>query len=151
MKIQITSASWDILSSDSFVSVTLMTESGEITVLPGHEPMISVVRPGILHVEYADEGKNVSHDYATGGGVISITSDRVTIIAESVEWNEALSDVDMIEQKKKEAEAMMKSYQAEHKGDMDPKHVIDLEYEFLRYTALHELHKRMQHNPNARR
>ncbi len=62
-----------------------MTESGEITVLPGHEPMISVVRPGILHVEYADEGKNVSHDYATGGGVISITSDRVTIIAESVE------------------------------------------------------------------
>lgn len=29
-----------------------MTESGEITILPGHEPLLSAVRPGILSVEY---------------------------------------------------------------------------------------------------
>lgn len=52
MKITITSASGDLLSHESFESITLMTENGQITILPGHEPLLSVVRPGILSLKY---------------------------------------------------------------------------------------------------
>ncbi len=31
-----------------------MTEMGEITVLPGHEPILAAIRPGIMKVEYLD-------------------------------------------------------------------------------------------------
>lgn len=151
MKIQITSASWNILVSDSFLSVTLMTESGEITVLPGHEPLISVVRPWILHVEYREWDEQKIEEYATGGWVISVTLDQVTIISEFVEWEDGVSDIEYITLRKKEAEALMLAYQEENKGAINPKHLIDLEYKFLQYTAMHELHKRIQHNPNARR
>ena len=52
MKLHITSASGNILTAEKFARVTLMTESGEITVLPGHEGIISAIRPGIMSVEY---------------------------------------------------------------------------------------------------
>lgn len=45
MKLIITSASGNILSSERFQQVTLMTEDGEITVLTGHEPLLSAIRP----------------------------------------------------------------------------------------------------------
>ena len=52
MHLIITSASGNILSADEFVRVSIMTEDGEITVLPGHEPLLSAIRPGVLSVEY---------------------------------------------------------------------------------------------------
>lgn len=52
MHLQITSASGNILKAESFVKLTLMTEAGEITILPKHQPLISVLRPGILSVDY---------------------------------------------------------------------------------------------------
>lgn len=52
MKLTITSASGNVLSAEEFVRVTLMTESGEITVLPHHAPLLSAVRPGVLFAEY---------------------------------------------------------------------------------------------------
>jgi F0F1-type ATP synthase epsilon subunit len=52
MKLIITSASGNILSADQFARISIMTEDGEITVLPGHEPLLSAIRPGVLSVEY---------------------------------------------------------------------------------------------------
>ena len=52
MNLLITSASGNILSADKFVTITLMTEDGEITILPAHEPLLSAIRPGVLSVSY---------------------------------------------------------------------------------------------------
>lgn len=52
MKLQITSASGNILSVEAFARITIMTEDGELTILPGHEPLLSAIRPGILYAEY---------------------------------------------------------------------------------------------------
>jgi len=67
MQLIITSASGNILSAEKFARITLMTEAGEITVLPGHEPILSALRPGVMSVEYFVGNKVHTAEYATGG------------------------------------------------------------------------------------
>ena len=144
MKLQITSASGNILENPNFVKITLMTESGEITVLPGHEPLLSAIRPGIMSVEYTRDGQSLHEDYASGGGVLNISPESVTIVADVIENGDRLTDLEYIESQKKEAEALMKSYREENGTKIDPKRLIDLEYELLKYTAMHRLGQRHQ-------
>jgi F-type H+-transporting ATPase subunit epsilon len=139
MHLIITSASGNILSADEFIRISIMTEDGEITVLPGHEPLLSAIRPGILSVEYYIGGKVHAAEYATGGGVLNISPDVCSILADVVMSGDTLSDREYIESQKKEAEAMMASYREENGAAIDPKKLIELEYELLKYTAMHHL------------
>ena len=139
MKLQITSASGNILETDSFSRITLMTESGEITVLPHHEPLLSAIRPGIVTVEYDHEKHHVKKDFASGGGVLNISPDACTIVADVVQNADTLTDLGYIENQKQEAEAMMKQYREQNGLAIDPKKLIEIEYELLKYTAMHKL------------
>ncbi len=67
MKLSIISSTSKILSAEKFEKIIIMTESGEITILPGHEPLLSAIRPGILSVEYYLGNKVHTAEYATGG------------------------------------------------------------------------------------
>jgi F-type H+-transporting ATPase subunit epsilon len=145
MKLQITSASGNILETDSFSRITLMTESGEITVLPHHEPLLSAIRPGIVTVEYDHDTHHVQKDFASGGGVLNISPESVTIVADVIENGDHLTDLEYIDAQKKEAETLMTAYRAENGDKVDPKRLIELEYELLKYTAMHRLGERNQH------
>ncbi len=125
--------------TDNFSRITLMTESGEITVLPHHEPILSAIRPGIMTVEYLDEEKSITTDYVSGGGVLNISPESVTIVADVIENGDHLTDLEYIESQKKEAEALMRNYREENGEKIDPKRLIELEYELLKYTAMHRL------------
>lgn len=117
-----------------------MTEMGEITVLPGHEPLLGAIRPGIMMIDYLDhDGKPVHGEYVSGGGVINISPESCVIVADIVENSDSLNDLEYIESQKKEAEEMMKSYREENGTAVDPKRLIELEYELLKYTAMHRL------------
>lgn len=144
MQLQITSASGNILSAESFARVSIMTEDGEITILPGHEPLLSAVRPGILHAEYYVGHKVHTGEYATGGWVLNISPESCTIVADVIESEDKLSDLDYIESQKQEAENMMKAYREENGATIDPKKLIELEYELLKYTAMHRLGQKFQ-------
>ena len=141
MKITITSASGNLLSYESFEKITLMTENGQITVLPGHEPLLSVVRPGVLSFEYTLDNEKKSEEYITGGGVITIDKDEVTIVIDSLDDTDSLDDAEEIEQKKQEAEAMISAYKSENKTEKSPKELMELEYQYLKYAAMQELVK----------
>ncbi len=122
-----------------------MTEMGEITVLPGHEPILSAIRPGIITVIYTDDGKAIRADYVSGGGVLNISPESVTIVADVIENGDHLTDLEYIESQKKEAEAMMRNYREENGEKIDPKRLIELEYELLKYTAMHRLGEKYQY------
>ena len=55
----------------SIQKVTVPTEAGEITVLPNHQPLSSVVKPGILRI-YATE-EVAKDDYVMDNGAINIS------------------------------------------------------------------------------
>jgi hypothetical protein len=61
------------------------------------------------------------------------------IVADVIEHGDNLTDLEYIESQKKEAEELMKSYRAENGEIVDPRKLIDMEYELLKYTAMHRL------------
>ncbi len=63
------------------------TTEGEIGVLPGHIPMTVIIKPGVLTITEKDEVKEA----ALHSGFVEILPDRMTILAEVVEWPEKLT------------------------------------------------------------
>lgn len=63
-------------------SVSLMTEIGEITVLPDHMPIVGVVKPGEVRIR---EGA-ATHHFATAGGYVQVRGgNEVVLLADAAE------------------------------------------------------------------
>lgn len=55
MKIKILSFSGENFVHDDVISLTVMTKSGEVTILDSHAPMIVSIEPCVLYIRYNDE------------------------------------------------------------------------------------------------
>ena len=73
--------------------VVVPGSEGDFGVLPGHSPLISTVRPGVIDVH---DGGKVVHRVFVGGGFAEVTPERCTILAETATMVEDIdrSDVD---------------------------------------------------------
>ena len=84
--------------------ITVMTQNGEISVLPNHIPLISVLQPGEMRVK--KDGEDVP--MAVTGGFIEIQQgSKVKILADSAERAEEI-DVERAEEARKRAEEYLK-------------------------------------------
>lgn len=68
--------------------VEFNTTEGEIGVLPGHIPMTVIVKPGILTI-YEKDGEKKA---ALHAGFVEILPEKVTILAEIVEWPDEIDE-----------------------------------------------------------
>lgn len=68
--------------------VEFNTTEGEIGVLPGHIPLTVIIKPGIL-VFNDGEGEK---EAALHSGFAEILPERVTILAEIIEWPEEIDE-----------------------------------------------------------
>ena len=75
--------------------VEFNTTEGEIGVLPGHIPMTVIVKPGILTIYEKDEEKKA----ALHAGFVEILPEKVTILAEIVEWPDEIDEQRALEAK----------------------------------------------------
>ena len=62
--------------------VEMNTTEGEIGILPGHIPLTVIIKPGILRIHESEETKKA----ALHAGFAEILPEKVTILAEIVEW-----------------------------------------------------------------
>jgi F-type H+-transporting ATPase subunit epsilon len=67
-----------VLSADA-AQVLVPGVEGEFTVLPGHAPVISALRPGVVDAALADTRKV---RVFVKGGLAEVAADRVTVLAE---------------------------------------------------------------------
>lgn len=58
------------------------TTEGNMGVYPNHVPLTAIIAPGVLRIHENDEVKEA----ALMSGFIQILQDKITILAESVEW-----------------------------------------------------------------
>ena len=84
------------------------TTEGEIGVLPGHIPMTVIIKPGVLTITEKDEVQEA----ALHSGFVEILPDRMTILAEVVEWPGEI-DLERAEAAKRRAEERIKSHTPE--------------------------------------
>ncbi|HOX41666.1 MAG TPA: ATP synthase F1 subunit epsilon [bacterium] len=74
----------------------LPTPGGQIAILPGHMPLISLLSPGEIIIKNG----NKEHALATEGGIVKIVSNLVKIIADTAEDANSLDELKITEAKK---------------------------------------------------
>lgn len=101
LRLHITTPEKVILEAD-VEKVNLTTQSGEITVLPNHEAMISVLKPGELRITEA----GVEKPLIVGRGYLEVQAGRLTVLAETAERLEEI-DEQRAEEARRKAEKLM--------------------------------------------
>lgn len=81
-----------VVFKDDVDSVTLPTTSGEITILPNHIPLISIMSPGEIIIKNGDKEVLI----ATSGGFVEVLSTKVVVLADSADRSEGI-DIKKVE------------------------------------------------------
>ena len=71
-----------LLISEAVDMVVVPGSEGDFGVLPGHAPLISTVRPGVIEVY---EGNAVTDRIFVAGGFAEVTAERCTVLAEEAD------------------------------------------------------------------
>ncbi|SRR6056297_1972974 len=91
--------------------VTVPTREGEITVLPKHVPLVSILKPGVL--ELTDEN-NKGEVISVSGGFIEVLRNKVIILADTAERAREI-DLERAEEARKAAEKSVGEIKREDK------------------------------------
>ena len=81
-----------LLVSEAFDMVIVPGSEGDFGVLPGHTPLISTVRPGVIDIH---DGGKIAHRVFVGGGFAEVTPDRCTVLAEDAAMVDDIDTADV--------------------------------------------------------
>jgi F-type H+-transporting ATPase subunit epsilon len=87
MQVEVVSATRVVWSGKSH-NIIAKTVEGDIGILPGHEPVLSILVPGAVEVFTEDSSREV---IAVDGGFISVAHGRVSILSEYAALAEEIS------------------------------------------------------------
>jgi F-type H+-transporting ATPase subunit epsilon len=89
LTVDIVTAERVVYSEEGVDEVVAPGIEGELTVLPQHAPLLTMIKPGVMRiVKGADD-----IDMAITGGFLEVRDDRVTILADSAERAEDIDTV----------------------------------------------------------
>ena len=116
-----------VIYENEIFQVSIPTTSGEITVLPNHIPLVSVLAAGELRIK----DKDGEHHLAVSGGFLEVRGkNEVIILADHAERVEEI-DLQKAEEAKQRAEEQMKNI----------KNVQDVDYARLQAAIDREVNK----------
>lgn len=121
LKVDVVSAEKSLYSGEAKF-VVLPGESGELGILPGHTPLITRIRPGLVKIVHED---NSEESFFVAGGLLEVQPDHVTVLSDT-----AIRGGDLDEQKAEEARAKAKEALANAKDRADIA-VVEAEIEML--------------------
>jgi F-type H+-transporting ATPase subunit epsilon len=121
--------------------VMLPTTSGEISVFPGHEPLVAVAKPGAIAVRRNKQDSDAQLEYfAITGGVIEINAVRVRVLVDEAEHGD-----DIIEAESKAAldRAIALRDSATNQVELEKAHqLVDRHMVRLKVADLQRRHRR---------
>jgi len=81
--------------SEDVYEVILPTISGEISVFPGHESLVTLAKPGVMAVRRKKTDPNEAMEYfATSGGIIEISTDHVKILVDEADHSDDIIEAE---------------------------------------------------------
>jgi F-type H+-transporting ATPase subunit epsilon len=99
LKVDIVTAERLVYSEEGVDEVVAPGIEGELTVLPQHAPLLTMIKPGVMRIVKGNE----DIDMAITGGFLEVREDRVTILADAAERAEEI-DVVRAEEARRRAE-----------------------------------------------
>lgn len=115
------------------LQITVPTQVGEITILPEHIPLVSILKPGVLEIKTLNQEMEI---ISISGGFIEVLRDKVVILADTAERAHEL-DESRIDSARKRAEEA-KAEALSHEGYDLSAVAARLEVEMARERALHK-------------
>ncbi|MBQ6553637.1 MAG: ATP synthase F1 subunit epsilon [Firmicutes bacterium] len=89
--------------------VIMRTKSGDVGILHGHQPMVTVLDYGVMRIQNeGEEDKNA----AVFGGFAEINAESITVLTDAAEWSDEI-DLSRAEEARKRAEERLKSRSAD--------------------------------------
>lgn len=120
LKLEIVSPTGIAWENDSVESVTLPLVDGEIQVLPGHIPFLSMLDSGALSVNF--NGK--TEDLAVDRGFVRLSGNLLSVLTENaIKFDDI--DPDAVQNAKAAAQKALE--EAKNRPDLDPEEVEKLE------------------------
>lgn len=111
IKVDVVSAEEHIFSSEAEL-VSLPGTSGELGIMPGHLPLITLIRPGFVRVHVP--GEQEPEQIFVAGGVLEVQPEQVTVLADT-----AVRSKDLDEARAKEALAAAEAARASATGSIE--------------------------------
>jgi F-type H+-transporting ATPase subunit epsilon len=99
LKVDIVTAERLVYSDEGVDEVVAPGIEGELTVLPQHAPLLTMIKPGVMRIVKGNE----DIDMAITGGFLEVREDHVTILADAAERAEEI-DVVRAEEARRRAE-----------------------------------------------
>ncbi|WP_309384868.1 ATP synthase F1 subunit epsilon [Cerasicoccus frondis] len=121
-----------IVYSQTVEEVVLPTKQGEIDILPGHQPLLTIVEGG----EVTAKGSKTEH-LAIDQGFARVQNDTISILTEAAIDIEKI-DVGLVEEAQKRAEAALQKAIDEN---VDPAQIEELE-RVVRFAVIQKLAKK---------
>ncbi|HTE22782.1 MAG TPA: ATP synthase F1 subunit epsilon [Candidatus Limnocylindria bacterium] len=126
---------------DDVYEVQLPTMAGQIGVLPGHMPLISVATHGVIKVRRkATDPDDFMELFATNGGVIEVSDNILSVLVD-----EADHETDIDEAEAKKAYELAQKMKAEAKDQVSLEHaqsLMDRQAVRLQVAGLKRRHRR---------
>ena len=94
-----------VVLKEEILQVTVPTVEGEITILPKHSPLVSVLKPGVLELKKMDGNIEI---VSVSGGFVEVLLNKIIILADTAERAEEI-DLERAEEAKKRAEESLKN------------------------------------------
>ncbi|HZJ41187.1 MAG TPA: ATP synthase F1 subunit epsilon [Candidatus Saccharimonadales bacterium] len=131
-----------VVLKQEILQITVPTANGEITVLPNHIPLVSIIKSGVIEIKLAD---NITEIISVGSGFIEVMKDKVVILADTAERAEELDEARI-----KEARANAEKLKSEAKNldDVQFANIASkIEKELARERAVHKWRRLNNINP----
>ena len=111
IKVDVVSAEEHIFSGEAEL-VSLPGTSGELGIMPGHLPLITLIRPGFVRVHVP--GEQEPEQIFVAGGVLEVQPEQVTVLADT-----DVRSKDLDEARAKEALAAAEAARASATGSIE--------------------------------
>jgi len=101
--------------SDDIYEINIPTVDGPIGVFPGHEPLVTLADNGVISIRRQKHDPDSAMDiFATYGGVVEISPDRVRILVDAADTAD-----EIIEEEAKKAYAAAEQLRANAKDAVE--------------------------------
>lgn len=107
---QVVSAKESLFSGEVKMLIASAYE-GEVGVLAGHAPMISMLRPGVLRAVMPDNTEEIIY---ASGGILEVQPGRVVVLADSADYASNLDEVKIAEAKRAAEQMLTNQSQTLH-------------------------------------
>ncbi|TMF98255.1 MAG: F0F1 ATP synthase subunit epsilon [Chloroflexi bacterium] len=108
LTVDIVTAERLVLSEEGVDEIVAPGIEGELTVLPMHAPLLTMIKPGVMRIKRGND----ETDMAITGGFLEVRDDRVTILADAAERAEEI-DVARAEEARRRAEQQLERREAD--------------------------------------